>query len=445
MLSVNLVYACLMPIVLFAHASQLLRDAQAGLLASGLVAFSPHHIRYSHCEDAFVPSLVLTSLAFALIHTYMRDPSRVWRWFALCVLPIALWQGFLLRPLNILFVGVYLGAIILLHPDQSPLRRRIIVGAVTVGVWVAAFFQFLETYGAQTSDALTKPGWLLRVPISLVWPPWNLLIHPLATPPAALALAVAATIWLVKRGEKRLALFLVGWVTAFFVAHTFVIQTPMQPRYHLHLLVPFLLLASIGAVELHRRSRRLFAIAGITVLLAPLIGKGWIQDVGYSDTLEYAFVRNARALIPPGCTVLEYVGPDAKDVHESRFARMGQTLYRNTYHQRFDTVVARLEPSESNELELNAEAREAFAKGPDACVYVYEGLPCWGRKESSDPYAPACTALVQTAPLETVLETWIPYRPYDSNVTRGVGEGRDHLRLALSRVVSRSNVAEVQP
>src|SRR5690606_36310105 len=56
MLSVNLVYACLMPVVLFAHASQLLRDARAGLVAAALVAFSPHHIRFSYCEDAFVPS-----------------------------------------------------------------------------------------------------------------------------------------------------------------------------------------------------------------------------------------------------------------------------------------------------------------------------------------------------------------------------------------------------
>lgn len=445
MLSVNLVYACLMPLVLFVHASQLLRDTRAGLIAAALVAFSPHHIRYSHSEDAFVPSLVLTSLAFALIHTFLRDPARLWRWIALGALPFVLWQGYLLRPLNILFVGVYLGAIVLLHPEQSTLRRRVVVGIVTLGVWLAAFGKFLEMYSGQVTDAATDPRWLLKVPFALLWPPWNLLIHPLATPPAALVLAALGVLWLVRKGEKRLAVFLVGWLAAFFVAHAYVVSAPMQPRYHLHLLVPFVLLASVAAVEAHRRHRRLFVVAAVSVFLAPLIGKGWIRDTGYSDTLEYEFVRNARTLVSKDCTVIEYVGPRPEDAHESRFARIAQTLYRMQYGERFSTVLARLEPSETGEPVLNEEARAALQAGPEACVYVYEGLPCWGRKEKHEEYAPACSAMVHAAPLETVLEARIPFRPYDENVTAGMHEGRSQLRLALSRVVPRSNVAEARP
>ena len=444
MLSVNLVYACLMPIVLFAHASQLLRDTRAGLVAAALVAFSPHHIRFSHSEDAFVPSLVLTSLAFALIHTFMRDPSRPWRWIALAALPFTLWQGFLLRPLNILFVGVYLGAIVLLHPEKSPLRRRIVAGLVVSGVWVAAFVEFMSLHRGTVADVASDLTWLLKAPLGLFYPPWNLLVHPLATPPAALALAIFGVVWLVRKGEKRLAIFLVGWLGAFFLAHASLIVEQMQPRYHLHLLVPFVLLASIGAVELYRRSRRLVALAGVTVLLAPLIGMSWIRDIGYSDMLEHQFVREARDLIPEGCTVVEYVGPRPDQAHESRFARMGQFLYQRKYGERFSSVVARLEPSERGGLRLNDEARATLTQGPDACVYVYEGLFCWGRKETTESYAPTCTAVVDAAPLEPVLERYIPFRPYDRNVTAGMVEDRP-MRLALSRVVPRSNVAEARP
>lgn len=445
MLWVNFGYACVMPVMLFVHASQLLRDTRAGLAAATIVALSPHHIRFSRCEDAFVPSLVLTSLAFALIHTFMRDPSRLWRWIALVALPFALWSGYLLRPLNILFVGVYLAAIVLLHPEQSPMRRRLLVGGVVGGVWIAAFLEFLDIHRGQVIDAATDMTWLFRVPLTLIWPPWNMLIHPLVTPPALLVLAALGYRWLTQRGEARLAVFLLGWLGIFFIAHAYVVSTPMQPRYHLHLLVPFTLLASTAVVEAFRRSRRLFVVTAVSVALAPWISFGWIRDIGYSDTLEYSFVRQARDMIPEGCTVIEYVGPDPGMDHDSRFKRVGHRLAGAQYGERFSTVLARLESSDTDDQKvLPLDARDALARGQDACVYVYEGLGCWGQKRTDEAYAPACQAMVDAAPLETVMEEWIPYRPYDGNVTRGVAPGTEHLRLALSRVVSRSDVAEVR-
>ncbi|MCZ7679075.1 MAG: hypothetical protein M5U28_10100 [Sandaracinaceae bacterium] len=70
----NYAYAVAMPLVLFSHATYLLRDARAGLAAAFAIAFLPQHVRFSRCEDGFVASLVLTSLAFALIHGWLRDP-----------------------------------------------------------------------------------------------------------------------------------------------------------------------------------------------------------------------------------------------------------------------------------------------------------------------------------------------------------------------------------
>lgn len=439
-LSVNFLYACAMPLVLFTHASQLLRDTRAGLAAAAIVALSPHHIRFSHCEDAFVPSLVITSLAFSLIHTFMRDPSRPFRWFALVALPFALWAGYLLRPLNIMFVVVYLAAVVLLHPEQSPPRRRLLVGLVVGGVWFAAFIRFLELNHAQVADAATNAGWLLGVLPTLVQPSTNLLIHPLATPPALLILAGLGSVWLKRRGEGRLAIFLLFWLASFFVAHGYVVTAPMQPRYHLHLLVPFTLLASTGVVELYQRNRRAFVVVAATIALAPGIGLSWIRDISYPDVMEYVFVREARDLVPDGCTVVEYVG-DHSELHlESRFERIGQRLVGGEYSNRFSATLARSSDSDGSRA-VAPIIQDPLAKSAHACVYVYEGLCCWGQKDLREAYAATCSAMVDAAPLETVSELRAPYRPYDDTVTRGVTPGTTHVRFALSRALSADPVA----
>lgn len=442
MLWANFGYACLMPVVLFVHASQLLRDNRAGLAAAAIVAVSPHHIRYSISEDAFVPSLVLTSLAFALIHTFMRDPARRWRWLALVALPFALWPGYLLRPLNILFVVVYLGAIALLHPEDSPRRRRIIAGLVVLGVGALAFVDFLSDHQATVTDATTNPLWIFRLFLILFWPPLNMIIHPLATAPAVLLFAIIGFWSLRRRGERRLAYFLLGWLTLFLVTHSYVVMETMQPRYHLHLLVPFTLLASTGAVEIFRRSRRGFALAALTIVLAPWIGRAWIQNIAYADTLEYPFVRKARDLVPGGCTVFEYAASEGA----SRFKRISERLANRHYDEKFSTFV--LEPSspDSGEPEaLNTALRQAIAQAPGTCVYIYEGLNCWGLKRQEEHYAPECEALSRAAPLETVMEEQIPFRQYDTGATPGATPGITHIRFALSRVVDRSQIADGAP
>ena len=89
--------------------------AAAAIAAAFAVAFLPQHIRFSISEDGFVGSLLLTSLAFALIHGFLRDRARAVRWLLLLALPAVLYPGYLLRPLNILFIGLYAAAIVALY------------------------------------------------------------------------------------------------------------------------------------------------------------------------------------------------------------------------------------------------------------------------------------------------------------------------------------------
>ncbi len=423
-LKIGLVYAALTPLVLFSHATQLLRDARAGAFVAFAVAFSPHHIRFSRCEDPFVPSIVLTSTAFALLHTLLRDPSRTFRVVAGVLLPIVLWPAYLLRPLNILFVGIHLFAASVLHPDEAPRRRRAVAIALVGIVGVMAAAEFFSVNEATLGDATASSWrWLLRVPAVLVTPELNLLLQPAFTPPVFLVAAGVGTRALFRRGERRLGWFLIAWLAVFFVTHAYVVDAPMQPRYHLHLLVPTLLIAAVGALEIAKRSRPAIGLLCGAALVTPFLARRAIADVGAADTREYAFVRDARDTIPEGCTVIEYVGDE--NAMDARFGRIGLRTGAPT-HQRFRSVAV-----------TRADGPTAFVDAVrqhnDGCVYVYEGLACFGGKDPSEPYAPACAAL-DALPLERIAEEQVPARVYERRVLAGLSPGTETLRLRLRRV-----------
>ncbi|TKC92987.1 hypothetical protein [Polyangium fumosum] len=318
----NFGYAAAMPLVLFGHATYLLRDPRAGLFAAYAVALLPQHIRFSRCEDAFVPSLVITSLSFALIHAWLRDPSRVFRIVAIACLPAALYTGYLLRPLNILFIVVYMAAVVSLHPETAPPVRRVIGVLVIIGMGALVFPVFLSTNEAAVKTALFGPSWLLHTGRAFLVPKLFVLTDPAVTPPVLVVLAAAGVIRGVRAGERRLVVFLLGWLGIFTITHAFVMEETMRPRYHLHLVVPFLLLGASAVPWLWDRHRVGVLVACGALFAAPLLHRGWLQDLGYTEMQEHAFVRKAREIVPEGCTVIEYVGADLQ-AKELRFARMG--------------------------------------------------------------------------------------------------------------------------
>ncbi|NUO52923.1 MAG: hypothetical protein HOV80_29100 [Polyangiaceae bacterium] len=422
-LDVGLFYAALTPLVLFSHATQLLRDARAGAFVAFAVAFSPHHIRFSRCEDAFVPSIVLTSTAFALLHTLLRERSRSFRIVAGLLLPIVLWPAYLLRPLNILFLGIYLFAASVLHPDEAPRGRRVLAIGIVGIVGVLAVAEFFSVHGTTIGDATTSSGqWLLGVPQVLISPDLNLLLQPAFTPPVILVAAGVGVWALFRRGQRRLAWFLIVWLSAFFVTHAYVVDAAMQPRYHLHLLVPTLLLAAVGALEIAKRSRPAIGLLCGTAIVTPFLARNAIADVGSADTREYSFVRSIRDTIPEDCAVIEYIGDEnAKD---ARFGRIGLRTGAPT-HQRFRSVaVTRADGPNA--------LVDAVRHENDGCVFVYEGLACWGGKDPSEPYAPACAAL-DAMKLPSVAEEHVPARVYERRVLEGLGTGQGSLRLRMMR------------
>jgi len=418
MLWTSFAYAVLMPVALFAHATYLLKDARAGLAAAFAVAFLPQHIRFSISEDGFVGSLLLTSLAFALIHGFLRDRSRVLRWLLLLALPAVLYPGYLLRPLNILFIVVYAAAIVALHGESAPRLRRGVALAVVLAVGAAALVRFAAQH-EQTVTQITPLAWFENVLRVLVVPRLLVLTDPTSTPPALLVLAVVGAVLTWRAGERRLVAYLLGWLLLFVVAHAVVVQDSMQARYHLHLVVPFLLLGALGATRTDARHRRWLALAGVTIAAAPWLHHGFLADVGYTEQREYAFVRRARDLVPEGCTVLEYTG-GRRDAHELRFARIGQ-LARTDGAQRFRTVGI-FPDGRTGE---NQPDLDALLADPPRCLYLYEGLACSAWRAPGEDYAAGCLALRARLRATPVSAASAPVRLYDR-----ASEGDRPLRVA---------------
>ncbi|MDI3284135.1 hypothetical protein [Polyangium sp. 15x6] len=417
----NFGYAAAMPLVLFGHATYLLRDPRAGLFAAFAVALLPQHIRFSRCEDAFIPSLVITSLSFALIHAWLRDPSRVFRIVAIACLPAALYTGYLLRPLNILFIVVYMAAVVSLHPETAPPVRRVLGVLVVAGMGLLVFPVFLSTNEAAVKTALFSPGWLFDTGRAFLVPKLFVLTDPAVTPPVLVVLAAAGAILGYRAGERRLVVFLLGWLGIFTIAHAFVMEETMRPRYHLHLVVPFLLLGAIAVPWLWKQRRAGVFVACGALVAAPLLHRGWIEDVGYTEMREHAFVQKARELVPEGCTVIEYVGADAQ-AKELRFARIGARAGRDRGGDRYRVVpafAAGVNPEVKIEKPL-----EELLRDPPACLYLYEGLPCWSGKNADEGYAGACSELRQTLGAEVVMQWEVPLVIYDrQNMPPGRRDG----------------------
>lgn len=404
----NYAYAAAMPLVLFCHGSFLTKNTRVGLAAAFALAFLPQHIRFSRSEDGFVASLVLTSLAFALIHAFLRDRSRLVRWCALLTLPFVLYPGYLLRPLNILFIVVYAAAIVGLHETEAPRWRRFVALGVVLLVGAIAGFEFLASHSEPAGAALRDWSWLARSFVVLVTPSFNVLIDPTRTPPALIVLAVAGGVLLWRAGDKRTVVFLVGWLFLFLSTHSVVLTQTMQPRYHLHLVVPFLLLAASAVPLAAPRWRPWLWAAAASIALAPWIHIGFVRDIGYAEMHEYLFVRRMRDVVPEGCTIVEIL-PD-EHLGERRFERIG-ALVGADRHARFRTLVVTPE----GHAPPDGPSLDDVLADPPGCIYLYEGLGCTIAGRPERPYAEGCQALRRRLGARPVASATAPAAFYDTN------------------------------
>jgi hypothetical protein len=434
----TLVYAVLTPLAVFVHARYLLDDARAGLFVAVLVAIMPLHLRFSHSDTAFISSITVSSMVFGLLYVVMRAPSKFGGWFAMVLLALPILLLYQLRPLNILYFPMLLATPFLpqaLYADNKLAnRRRVIVTLVVLSVLTFGWGvpTLLENFGEQVSEGLSWRT-LMSAATVVFSPRFNVLLNPVFTPPGLTLLAVLGGVDLWRRQRRWLLAFLVMWLLGVLAAHAYVVPgSPyMQARYHLQLLLPFMLLVACGAeagirwlLENRERSpwlagRRYDSVrVGVVayVLASPLIHMHGIRNIAFNDTLEWAFVHGLREQIPAECTILEYTGQRAG----KRFGRVGAAIERGVERPRWQ-VVEMLDPAEG-EPEIPDEVR-ALLDDPPECLYWYEGLPCFAYKSPEQRKASACHAIEGFVALEEVAHTSFESEPYDENLSRGIGDG----------------------
>lgn len=433
----TLVYAMLTPLAVFVHARYLLDDARAGLFVAVLVAIMPLHLRFSHSDTAFISSITVSSMVFGLLYVVVRAPSKLGGWFAVLLLALPILLLYQLRPLNILYFPMLLATPFLpqaLYTDTKVEHRpRVIVALLVLSVLTFGWGvpTLLANFGPQVSEGLS---WQTLVSAATVVfsTRFNVLLNPVFTPPGLTLLAVLGGVDLWRRKRRWLLAFLVMWLLGVLAAHAYVLPgSPyMQARYHLQLLMPFMLLVACGLEAgsrwlLENRERKSwlagrrydYVRVGVLayVLASPLVHLHGIRNVAFNDTLEWQFVHGLREQIPAECTILEYTGQRAGE----RFGRVGASIERGVEQSRWQ-VFEMLEPAQG-EPEIPDDVRALLEDPPD-CMYWYEGLPCFAYKLPEQRKAAACHAIEGFVTLEEVAHTSFESEPYDENLARGLGD-----------------------
>jgi len=425
-LNLTMCFAIVTPLAIFAHARYLLGDARIALVAAWVMTLLPSHIRFSHSEVAFIPSIACSSLMFALAHATMKEDSRRWRAVAAVGLGLVSLAAFGARPLNVLFYPVLLGTCLLPTRADVGWRRR---GLVAVIAGLACAYTFaayvLSEHGRDVQSGLSLET-LRFFRYAFLSPRLNTLVNPDITPFGLLLVAFVGLFALVRQRRAKLALFLVGWLMLFFVTHGYSVpnEVAMQARYHLHLIVPFVFMVSVGVMALAKLWRPAAIAVGALVVAGPALTADFIADVEFSDQQEWDFVLEQAEALPDDCSVLELMHPP-----HSRFRFAGTLRRPEGYWERLHAIPI----NEQGSPQLRSVESLLSERPPTECVMYFEGLNCWGFKEYGERMTPACEQMHRDWPLELVAHTEFFHREYNDHNPPGIVPG-EPVMLSLFRV-----------
>ncbi len=447
--------SALTPLVLFAHARYVLKDHVSALAAAAILAVLPMHLRFSHSDVEILQTLLTSSLTFVVLYGALTDDSPRWRaacFAALAPLCVATYYS---RPEAIIFFPLDLGGIVIAWSSTPRARRALAAGVISAAGVFSIVTHLLVSYRHNLDDGLSLRT-LQTALRTLFSPRFNMLISPWSTPPGLLLAAALGGLYLWRRGERARSAFLVTWLLAFFVVHSYVIPwaPAMQARYHLNLVTPFVLLAAALTPALARAPRWAMALAAVYLAASPLLHRAFIRDVDYFEMREYAFLESVRDRIPDRCTVLEFQPmlsvSSPTHLHASRLNRIGTRVRAGQSRWSWDVVSMgavdpAAHPGEPRET-LSPAAREVIAH-PPPCLMAYLGLMCRSHRLLSAPTAPVCDELRASVDLERVAVTRFRSRIYDpvsvgrivlgptgrTETQRALREG-DEVELGLYRI-----------
>jgi len=360
----------------YGHARFLTGDPRSALVAMLIFGFLPSHIRFAASEVAFIPSLAISTTTFALSHVAMKDQDRYIRWAVMILLPAFSAMLITVRPLNVLFVLLFVMTALYLERGKAPLSRAGWITFLTGGVGSLVGFVFLQNQHAEqlSIDNIRTAlidGFYLIFDVES-----NTLINPYVTPLVVTVLALVGLVHLLKT-KRKVAWYLAFWIAAFFITHAIIIPSVVesQARYHLHLIVPFSMLAGCGWLGLLSTPRLVRGIVVGLVSLSPVFNQAFIRNVGFNQMNEYAFIKDLNSVIPDGCLVLEPLYRDDA-MRSSRMKRLAMVARDGVLEQRFDVLGVYLPRDSHRERQENLQHVFARVGQSDGCVYFYRGMAC---------------------------------------------------------------------
>lgn len=436
----SLVLSILAPLTLYPHARSVLIDSRAALVAAGMLAVLPMHLRFSASDTGFMPMITLASMAFAASYAGLHEPRRAKAALLLAFVPVIVALLFLLRPLDAIYVPLLLGLPFIgqgIHEDRPrpPGVRIVLLGVLLLGVTLAVGVPHLLGKHSEDISGGLDPETLRSALGVLVSVRFNALLNPSFTPPGLLLLALLGAWDLAARRRLRLLGYLLAWMLAFLVVSSYVVprEPLMQARYHLHLVTPFLLLAAVGVDAALRRTaklgptrrRVLIAIAATYLAASPLLHLRFIRDVEFNEMREWTFVHDLREQIEPGCVVLEHTGMGT----DSRMERVGAYIEAGVPRQRF-THISLARDDEGQQL---SEQALAALTDPPECLYLLQALPCFSAKRDEQLIAPVCHDAIGWLVDEEVTRVGFESRVYDENLGAHLGDVQ-WIELSLLRL-----------
>ncbi len=422
----NLVLACLTPLPLFLHSNFLLKDVRVAVAAAFLLAILPVHIAFSRSDVYFIQSLFFSSLAFATLYSALTDPSLRWRQISLLFLGPLLWTVFLARPLNLAFFPLLLATIFVTVGSEVPNQRRWIAAlVVTIPAVLDLLLNLFVGYGSQVGEGLglktITQAWRMLFDLER-----NTVLNTDITPlgiPILMALGLR-TLW--TGGKRTIAVYLLGWFIAFFVTHAYIFpfRATMMARYHLHLVVPTILMAAAALPRVLRLGTVWRATIALYLLASPVLHIGFAKNVeNFSIQREFKFLTELRSEIPQGCVVVDYVGP-AGCTRGPRLERIGAYAGRGQ-PSRWQSVLligaargsdgGRPMPKQV----VTTDGVDAAIDGHD-CALFYEGNLCRSYGNSWSDLAPACKRMHEVFDLAPIRESRYTEHIYDPADARGL-------------------------
>jgi hypothetical protein len=420
----NYLLSIVTPLVVYAHARFILKDHRRALAAAGLIAFLPEHLRFSRSDVYMIQSLATSSLTFVVLYTALIDRSRGWRIASFVILPFLCTATYFVRPENIVFVLLDLGAIYICARAAGGLTAGSFVAAAIVSSTALADFVFklLAHYSDNLQHGLSLHTLWNAARIFFNFR-LNTLVNPWITPPGLTLLALLGAVTLWREGERPRCVFLLTWLGGFFLVHSFVYpyEAAMQARYHMNLMTPFVLLAAAATpLVLSWRPAARWAVAAYLVA-SPLLHRDFIADTDFNEMREFTFLSSLRQRIPAGCTVLEYSGLPGEGTNGRQFAsrleRVAGRLAGGTpsgYWQIVPAAVVEGDGVATQSSEKLSPEAEALLAEPPPCLVFYEGLTCSSLRRAGQERTPICQTIRDRLDLVPIATASFESRIYDS-------------------------------